>query len=261
VGLDRRMQEAIHEFSLGRGEACVRLARGVVAERPDMPIGHALLAQALLASGRVPEALAAMEEARRRGAASDDLLRQLGLTLAGAGRTDEALAVLRPLATRPSPQSLGALAGTLSRAGRQEEAEAVARQWLALTPRGAGAQALLGLIAIRRARWQEAREHLQQAVQANPRLATAWNDLGVALYQLDQPAAAFAAWERAIDLEPQLWDTLWNLGTKAAERGFNRQARAALERFVAGAPRERYGDEVRQAQQFLGELGRVAPGG
>lgn len=261
VDLDRKMQEAIHDFARGDSEAAIRLARAVVAERPDMPLGHSLLAQALLASGHEQEALAVMEEARRRGLASEDLLRQLGLALANAGRTDEAIAVLRPLAARASPQSLSALAGALSRAGKQEEAAATARRLLALSPDSVRGHDLLGLIDIRRGRLEEARAELQRAVQADPRLAVAWNDLGVALYQLHQLAPAFQAWQRAIDLQPKLWDTLWNLGTKAAEQGLTQQARAALERFVAGAPRQRYAAEVKQARQFLSALSRAAPGG
>ena len=59
------------------------------------------------------------------------------------------------------------------------------------------------------------------------------------------------AWQRAVDLKPDLRDALWNLGVKAAQHGRPQQARAALERFVAGAPGERYAGDVRKARGML----------
>lgn len=109
---------------------------------------------------------------------------------------------------------------------------------------------------MRERRWHEARADLQAAVRANPRLAVAWNNLGVVLYELKKPEAALQAWQKAIDLVPNQWDTLWNLGTKAAEIGHAEQARSALTRFVEGAPRNKYGDEVREAHRFLALLSR-----
>jgi cytochrome c-type biogenesis protein CcmH/NrfG len=62
------------------------------------------------------------------------------------------------------------------------------------------------------------------------------------------------AWQRAVDLKPDLWDALWNLGIKAAEIGRPKQARAALERFVAGAPAARYAGDVQKARGMLERL-------
>lgn len=48
----------------------------------------------------------------------------------------------------------------------------------------------------------QARQLLEQAIAQNPRSAVAHNDLGVVAYQLDDPAAAQAAYEQAVKLEP-----------------------------------------------------------
>jgi choline-sulfatase len=261
IGLDRKMHEVSEHLARGQIEVAERLAREVVTQRPTMAYGQMMLAHCLLEGGHTQEALAAMLEARRRGAATASLLRQLGLTLTGVGRTAEAIAVLQPLAAKGAPQSLNAYALALSKAGRLQEAAATERRVLATDPGNARAHQQLGLIAMRQQRWNEARAELQEAVKANPRLPVAWNNLGVVLYELKQPEAAIQAWQTAIDLQPNLWDTLWNLGTKAAENGRPEQARAALQRFVAGAPRKQYGDEVRQAHRFLALLSRGATRG
>jgi len=91
---------------------------------------------------------------------------------------------------------------------------------------------------------------------AGNRLPVAWNNLGVALYQLREPGAAFKAWQRAVDLQPDLWDTLWTLATKAAESGWNQLARISFERFLAKAPPDRYGEQLRKARLYLAELKR-----
>src|SRR6185436_20597220 len=90
----------------------------------------------------------------------------------------------------------------------------------------------------------QARDRSKRAVELKRQLPLAWNNLGVALFQLGQPEAALDAWQQAVDLKPDLWDALWNLGLKAADLGRAKQARQALERFVAGAPPERYAEDI-----------------
>ncbi len=253
TGLDARIFRVIGLYSEGKAAEAVEAARAVVKERPTMPLGLSLLAQALLESGRTGEALEVMRKARVDGLATESLLRQLALTLSEQGKADEALAVLRPMAATGEPRSRHALAVALSEAGRQKEAYETLQAILVDDPNDAQAFEQLGLIELRLAHWERARELSRKAVDLRPALSQAWNNLGVALYQLGKPGEAVDAWQRAVDLDRSLWDALWNLGLKAAEIGRPKQARAALERFVAGAP-SRYADDVQKAKALLGRL-------
>ncbi|HEX9942735.1 MAG TPA: sulfatase-like hydrolase/transferase [Thermoanaerobaculia bacterium] len=253
IGLDNKVHQAIDFYMRGRLDDSIRLTRELVAARPSMSLGHSLLAQALLQAGRAQEALDVMLKARSLGAVSDSLLRQLGLTLAEAGRAGEAVEILRPLAATGDPQSLNAYGLALSEAGRQKEAFEVLQRALKADPDNPKAYEQLGLVELRLGHWAQARDRSRQALRLNPRLARAWNDLGVALYQLGQKDEALDAWQKAVDLQPDLWDALWNLGTKAAERGRVEQARKALERFAAGAPPARYGPDIAKARAFLNQ--------
>ena len=221
----------------GKLDAAIRLGREVVAKRPTMSLGHSLLAQSLLQTGRTQEALDVMLAARKQGVVSDGLLRQLGLTLSEVGRAKEAIDVLKPMVPAGDPQTLDAYALVLSEAGRQPEAAEVLQRVLAAHPGDPKAYEQLGLIALRQGRWAEARDRSRQALKLNPTLPLAWNDLGVSLFQLGAKGEALDAWQKAVDLQPDLWDALWNLGTQAAAQGRAPQARKALERFAAGAPR------------------------
>ncbi|HWM90816.1 MAG TPA: sulfatase-like hydrolase/transferase [Thermoanaerobaculia bacterium] len=254
VQLDMKIHRIIELYGRHRIGDSVALAREVVKERPSMPLGRSLLAQALLESGQTSEALDVMRKARTEKVTTETLLRQLGLTLAEQGRAEEALEVLRPMAETADPKSRNALALALSEAGRQKEAHEVLQKVLADDPGNAKALEQMGLIELRLGHWQQARDLSRKAVELKPSLPLAWNNLGVALYQSGQPGEALDAWQRAVDLKPDLWDALWNLGLKAAQHGRPQQARAALERFVAGAPVERYAGDVRKARGMLEQL-------
>ena len=252
VQLDARIHRVIELYSLGRLPDAVRLARDVVAERPGMPLGHSLLAQALLENGQTGEALDVMRKARTAKVASDSLLRQLGLTLTETGKTTEALEILRPLAAAGDATAATALATALSAAGKQRDAWEEIQKILKADGENARAWEALGLIELRLGHWPQARDASQRSVALQRQRPLAWNNLGVALYQLGKREEAVDAWQQAVTFKPDLWDALWNIGLKAAEIGRTQQARAALERFAAGAPPARYGDDIKKAREILG---------
>jgi arylsulfatase A-like enzyme len=252
IGLDQKVHDVIDLYMRGKIDDSIRLARDIVRERPTMSLGHSLLAQALLQGGHTQEALDVMLKARGQGVVSDELTRQLGLTLADVGRAPEAVNLLKPLADKlGDPQSLNAYALALSETGRQKEASAVLQKVIENDPGNPTAYQQLGLVELRLSHWPQARDRSRQALALNPKLPLAWNDLGVALFQLGAKGEAIDAWQKAVDLQPDLWDALWNLGTEAAGLGRAEQARKALQRFVNGAPPARYGADIEKAKAYL----------
>ena len=257
VEVDRMLHKVIESYSRGEAAEAAGLARRLVERRPDMAIGRSLLAQTLLETGATAEALQIMRRAREENVATETLLRQLGLTLSQNGDSEEALEVLTPLATGGDPRSLNALALALSEAGRHDEAEKILARVLELDPDNSKALEQLSLVELRQGQWTAARDRARSALAVDPQLPLAWNNLGVALYRLANAQGAIDAWRRAVDLDPELWDALYNLGTKASENGRAEVARAALEKFVEGAPRERYAADLRRARVLLSRLRRA----
>jgi arylsulfatase A-like enzyme/Flp pilus assembly protein TadD len=254
VELDRKIHHLVEAYTDGDVERAITLARELVAARP-MPLGHSLLANALLEAGRTGEALAVMEKAKASGLAADTLLRQLGLTLASVGRTAEAVAVLQPLADRGDVDAMNNLALAHSEAGRQRDAFTTLQQVLARDPDNAKAFELLGLVELRLNHWRQARDASRKAVEHRAGLTRAWNNLGVASWQLGERDAALDAWQQAVERDPEMWDALWNLGLQAANAKRADLAVPALRRFAAEAPAERYGEERAQAHELLTKLG------
>ncbi len=254
IAIDRQIEAVIDSYSQGRLPEAVALARQLVAARPSMPLGHSLLAQALLESGAEDEAIAVMQRARAARTASATLLRQLGLSLAERGRSAEAVTVLRPLAEAGDPEARIALALAHSEAGRQTEASDLLHAVLASDPRDAEAWETLALVELRLSHWAPARDDARRAVELQVVRPRAWNDLGVALFQLDDVGGALDAWQRAVELDSRLWDALWNLGVQGAAHGRPAVARKALQRFIEAAPHDRYGDDLAEARRLLAAL-------
>ncbi|HVT57730.1 MAG TPA: sulfatase-like hydrolase/transferase [Thermoanaerobaculia bacterium] len=256
IGLDQEIHQAIELYAHRRFAESAALAREVVAARPTMSEGYVQLAVALRQGERQEEAIAVLRQALAHGAANAAVRRQLGLALTEANRGSEAVAVLRPLSGDGDPADLDALGLALSAAGRPAEAVAVLEQAAAAAPSDPKALEDLGVVALRLEKPAQARDYLERALKLNDRLPIAWNTLGVALYQLKATAAALDAWTRAAALDPGQFEALYNLGLVAAAQGDRERARGALTRFVAAAPKARWGDEIGKAQAVLARLGR-----
>jgi arylsulfatase A-like enzyme/Flp pilus assembly protein TadD len=259
VELDRLMHQVVEHYQARRLDEASRLAGRLVEERPAMAAGHSLLAQVLLEQDEVGGAIAVMEAARALGAANAGLNRQLALSLAQAGRGAEAVEILRrkalPERGPADPADLTVLGIALSEAGRQDEARRVLERSRRLDPEDPWTWESLGMVALREDRHADAEAMLRRALAIHPGSPEAWNMLAVALFSGPRDGAgALAAWQRSLELDPRQWDVLLNLGTVAPGLGRTDLARDALERFVAGAPADRYGRDLARARRMLRQL-------
>jgi Tfp pilus assembly protein PilF len=57
-----------------------------------------------------------------------------------------------------------------------------------------------------------------------------------------------------VAIDPKQYDALFNIGLVAAQAGRAAQARQALTRFVATAPKARFGPDLQKARQILAQL-------
>lgn len=255
IELDQKTHRFLDLFGRGRLEEATRLAREIVAARPSMAVAHFHLAQVLLERGRVEEAIATMEAALEGGAASDELLNQLGLSLAQTGRPARAVELLAPLAGESrDPELLATYALALSDAGRHEDARKTLIQIFELDPTHGRARELLALVALRQERWQDAAAEAERALELGAERPDALNYLGVARYNQGRPGEALEAWRRAAELDPADLEVLFNLYRVAMETGNRGLARDALRRFIAQAPPERFAADLERARALLEQL-------
>ena len=85
----------------------------------------------------------------------------------------------------------------------------------------------------------------------DPRLAGAHNALAAVYLRQGRTAEAIAEWKTAVQLDPRLFDALYNLGTVLYNAGRRDEARPYLERFVDEAPRGRYAADIAKLTPLL----------
>jgi Flp pilus assembly protein TadD len=114
----------------------------------------------------------------------------------------------------------------------------------------------LGLLLLRDGDAVSAVAPLRRATTLAPDRANAWNLLGVALERgAGDHTGALAAWQRALELQPDRFDVLFNLATTAADHGEIDIARSSFARFVAEAPPAAWASELPRARERLRALG------
>jgi tetratricopeptide (TPR) repeat protein len=115
-------------------------------------------------------------------------------------------------------------------AGSLWQAEQLCGQILQVDPRHVGGLFLLGLIDRQLGRYDQAVEHLSQAVGLKPDFTEAHNSLGNALRALGRLEEAVASYRQALRLNPRLAEAHNNFGVALMELGTLEAAAASLQR-------------------------------
>jgi arylsulfatase A-like enzyme/Flp pilus assembly protein TadD len=251
VSIDHQLHECVDLYQRGKLPEAIALGRTVLRERPGMEAGYENLGFLLRRGNQTDEALRVYRAAIDRGVASEELRMHYALALSEMGRGREAVAVLQPLASSSDPETLNALGIALSDAGRGAEAAKTFERALAEDPGFVEAIQNLGIVRLRADDVAGARDLFRRALARDDKLPRAWNGLGVALARLQDERGAIEAWDHAVALDPDLYDALFNLGLTAGKNGMHRQARTALERFVATAPPAAYRADIARARGLL----------
>jgi len=162
------------------------------------------LGNALLAEGRVDEALDQFREAVRLRPDSVETHNNLGAALGRKGQVDEAISQFEE-AIRLQPYFTEAhsnLAKALDDAGRLDEAVKEYQEVLKLKSDSLIARNSLGIVLAKKGLLDEAIRQFQAAIQMNPVDSSSHNNLGIALSQKGQAAEAIAEFREAIRLDP-----------------------------------------------------------
>ncbi len=202
VSIDRQLHQCVDLYQRGKLAEAIALGRTVLRERPGMEAGYENLGFLLRRADRTDEALRVYREAVERGVAGEELRSHYALALSESGRAEEAVAVLRPLASSTDPETLNALGIVLSDAGRGAEAAKTFDRALAEDPGFVEAVQNQGIVRLRAEDLAGARDLFRRALAQDDKLPRAWNGLGVALARLGDERGAIEAWDRAVDLDP-----------------------------------------------------------
>lgn len=254
VAIDQKLHDVIDAYERHDVKRAIAIGREVVAMRPGMAAGYELLAFALQQDEQVGEAIATLRKAIQAGGETQSSRVQLGLLLTETGHANEAVPILAAVAKSDDPDALNAYGIALADQGKFDEANAQFQRVLQLDANNAPALQNLGIVALRRDDVQTAAQDLTRALELNPRLPLALNAMGVVSARQNDFPKAVEYWNRAVAIDPRQYDALLNIGRVEGHAGHTAEARAALERFVRTAPRERYAAEIAAARQALNSL-------
>lgn len=193
-------------------------------------------------AGRFEEAVALLAQAVEASPGERAIHANLGLALARLGRHDDAIASYRSaLALEPRhAATLAKLGRVLSQTGRFDEAiESLARAW-ALDPGNPDTANAFGAALAGsggEAQASEARVAFRRAVELDPAFGEAWRNFGLLEAKHERWSEAASAFARAVELEPPDADLFYQFGVALGRSGRHEEARDWYERVVALAPR------------------------
>ena len=196
---------------------------------PNDKAARLSLSRALIAGGQPAEARKAIDDLKKDD--SDDVLvSELdGIVARQQGRLLDAIAAFsRALALGDNGNDRRRLAEAQFAADRTDDAEATLKMWLAAHPKDTDTRKALAEHYPRADHLVEASEQFAELVKANPKNATAVNNLAWALWLLGRSREALDYTQQALALAPDSVDALDTLGTILSQRGIAVEAIESL---------------------------------
>lgn len=207
------------------------LAKLDAALRLDAHFAPALVerGRALLILGEAEPALESLRAAAKELPGDAETQSALGVALLATGSAADALQHFQRASELDpnNPERLTNLGTAYMMRGRVPEAVRAYRQAVALDPSDARTQGDLGTAYLAQHDLRQAMTHLQKAVALDAR-ATFLSNLGYAYQLAGKSSLAISTYRRALDKDPKLGSAWINLGTVLAQQGKFEEARKAL---------------------------------
>ena len=230
-----QLSSLFEHYQNGRYDDAEKMALLITQEFPEHQFGWKVLGALLEKKDMKAEALNANKKAVQLEPQDAEAHYNLGNTLMGLGRLEEAEAsYTQAIALKfDYAEARNNLGMTLQALGRLEEAEASYRQVIAMKPDYAEAHYNLGNMLQELGKFQEAEASYRQAIVLKPDYVEAHYNLGATLQELDRLEEAEASVRQAIALKPNYAEAHSNLGVTLKELGRLEEAEASYRQAIA----------------------------
>jgi tetratricopeptide (TPR) repeat protein len=189
------------------------LAKSITEQFPKYPFGWKILGATLQKSGKISEALNAMQQSAALNSEDAEAYNNLGVTLQELSQFEEAEESYRKaIVIQPNfAQAHDNLGNTLKDLGRLKEAELSYKQALVLKPDFGESHYNLGILLEELSRFEEAEKSYRQAIFFKQNFALAHNNLGNTLKDLGRLKEAELSYKQALVLQPDLVEAYYNI--------------------------------------------------
>jgi tetratricopeptide (TPR) repeat protein/2-polyprenyl-3-methyl-5-hydroxy-6-metoxy-1,4-benzoquinol methylase len=228
-------------YCAGEFEPALRNYQASVGIRPDFADAFVAMANALDSLGRTAEAVESYERALAINPGYAEAHFNLGLLAMTQRRLDDAANSLRrAIDLRPDYASAHYHLGLVTHAlGRTGEAIESLRQAVSIEPTMHDAHYRLGVILLNlrpNPQLEEAASSLRRATELKPDFAQAHHTLGTVLSFLEQLGAAERSFRRALSIEPESPEILYDLAGILVSRGEAPEALQLIVRTLERTP-------------------------
>jgi len=255
VDLDRLMHDAVALDDERKLQQAIAQYRQVLAQRPDMIAAARHLAFDYWRIGDVNAAIETLRAAFRVAPPTAGGRIQLGTYLGEAGRVPEAIALLQQaVAEEPTLDALNALGIVYARTGNSRDALATFARSLDIDPANAMTFENIGAVHLDANQLADARRAFERAIASNPESSQGYAGLAMVAIRLGERKTAIEQWERAVALQPENFDALYDLGIQLAQDGQLDRARRYLTQFVQTAPRGQYAKDIDRVSALLARM-------
>lgn len=191
----------------------------VVRLAPQHSRAYEDLADAQLPQGKLEEAVETLRRCIKHDPKATRPQQRLAELLSIMGRSEESEHVFeQSLGADPTKRAL-ADAMDLAQRGELAQAEKIYRGLLKKEPDNVDALRLLGVLCVKRERYDDAAAFFRRAVEIAPDFWKAWINLGTALSEQQRFDEAESAYRSALALQPKSLHTLERLGSNAMKAG------------------------------------------
>jgi tetratricopeptide (TPR) repeat protein len=245
-----QLDSLLEHYQNGQHDKAEKLAVLITQQFPNHQFSWKVLGILFQKTARKIEALNANQRAVQLGPQDAEAYNNLGNTLKGLGRLEEAeisyrQAIVLKLNFIQAHYNVGI---TLQELGRLEEAEVSYRQAISMKPDFGEAHYNLGITLQELGKLKEAEASCRQAIAIKPNYAEAHSNLGITLKKMGRLDEAKASFKQAIALKPDYAEAYNNLGIALQELGSFDEAESTYTKVIVLKP------DYAEAHSNLGHL-------
>lgn len=266
VGLDNDIHTAENLVQQGKTQDAIAMFKNVLARRPDTADVYISLSHTYWEAGDPRDAIATLEQGMKAGAPDRNVRIRLGLYLSESHVDPQRAIALLDVMGNEDVEALNGLGVAYADAGRYEDAMRAFKGVLALdSTNGIAYQNIASMelrlalnskdLADREAQIRAAEQYDRRAIESDPQLGEAYTTLGVIQSNTGRKDEAIDSWRKAIALDHEQFNALYNLWFELASAGRGDDARQYGQQFVDTAPPALFLSDIEEVKRYLAHKG------